>query len=109
MKEQIEQILGLAASGKLTGPQAAELITELTARAAPEPARAPDAAPGAAPGSSTAKAGLWSKLGLPTSHTAIAIPARTAQDEVSVTMQETKRGPAACRASYECQRRNGTA
>ena len=63
MKEQIEQILALAASGKLTSPQAAELIAALTTRAVPEPARAPAVVPTAA------KPGFWSKLGIDTSHT----------------------------------------
>ncbi len=90
MKEQIEQILGLAASGKLTGPQAAELITELTARATPEPARAPDAAPGASP--STAKPGLWSKLGLPTSHTAGLFASDLKDNDLSMSSVDLDQG-----------------
>lgn len=64
MKEQIEQVLQMAASGALTHAQAAELIAELSSRAAPEPARA---APSANP--SAPKPGFWARLGVPTSHT----------------------------------------
>lgn len=85
MQQPIEQVLKMVADGRLTPTQGASMITELTARATPEPRRpAPSRAP--------ERRGFWGALGFSTSHTAGVYASELVDNDLSMSSVDIGHG-----------------